>query len=56
MNQQQQQSLNALRNALEAATDCGLLDQVSANCPSGGTVNDFCDAVEYLSNIGQKGE
>ena len=39
----QQNTLTRLRDVLEEATACGLLDDVSGNCKSPDTVNDFCE-------------
>jgi hypothetical protein len=33
---------------LEEATDCGLLDDIAADCRGADTVNDFCDIVNAV--------
>jgi hypothetical protein len=44
-----QLEIHHLRQILEAATACGMLDDLTAYCKSPDTVNDFCDAVEAMT-------
>lgn len=50
LNAQQRAALKQLIDAYQVATDTGLFDEMVINCDNPDSINDVCDAADYMQN------